>query len=95
MLLCIYNELLLLRQPQPRPIPVVVVLLLDNLSELIFVVRALSLATARWREPFVVLLRLLPSDVAFAARASAAATAVNATAPSCAEIMGNKVPLHH
>ncbi len=50
MLLCIYNELLLLRQPQHCPIPVVivvVVLILDNLLELIFVVRALSLATTQ------------------------------------------------
>ena len=46
MLLCIYYELLLLRQPQHRPIPVVIVvvfLLLDDILELIFVVRALSL----------------------------------------------------
>jgi hypothetical protein len=49
MLLCIYFELLPLRQPKHHPIPVVIdviVLLLGNLLELIFVIRTLSLAAA-------------------------------------------------
>ncbi len=49
MLIFIYYELLLVRQPQHHLIPVVIVvfvLLLDNLLELIFVICALSLAAA-------------------------------------------------